>query len=71
MRGVLSNEHPYREPGADLKHRVYVGGVTTNSPYNLVRRIVSTQDFSPSTAMPATGIAEAAARDVVAYLYSR
>jgi cytochrome c2 len=56
---------------ADIKHRVYVGGVITNSPDNLVRWLVSPQTFSPRSAMPATGISEAEARDVAAYLYSR
>ncbi|MCA6119197.1 c-type cytochrome [Bradyrhizobium sp. WSM 1738] len=67
-------------PGADgqvggalsgIKHRVYVGGVALNSPDNLVRWIVAPQALSPRSAMPATGISDAEARDVVAYLYSR
>jgi cytochrome c len=56
---------------ADIRHRVYVGGVITNSPDNLVHWIVSPQKFSPRSAMPATGISEAEARDVARYLYSR
>jgi mono/diheme cytochrome c family protein len=36
-----------------------------------VRWIVSPQTFSPRSAMPATGISEAEARDVAAWLYSR
>jgi cytochrome c1 len=54
-----------------IKHRVYVGGVVPNSPQNLVRWIVSPQAFSPRSAMPATGISEAEARNVATYLYSR
>jgi cytochrome c1 len=49
---------------------VYIGGTTNNSPDNLVQWIVSPQTFSPRTVMPATGITEAEARDVAAYLYS-
>ena len=65
-------------PGADgqvgpqlsgLLHRVYVGGVATNSPDHLVEWIVDPQKLSPRSAMPATGISEAEARDVAAYLY--
>jgi cytochrome c len=56
---------------ADLRQRVYIAGVTTNSPDNLVRWIVMPQAFSPRTAMPATGISEAEARDVAAYLYAQ
>jgi cytochrome c2 len=58
-------------PLSGLRQRVYVGGVANNSPDNLVRWIVSPQTYSPRTAMPATGITEAEARDVAAYLYSR
>jgi cytochrome c2 len=56
---------------SDIRHRVYVGGVAFNSPENLVRWIVSPQSFSEHSAMPATGISEAEARDVAAYLYAR
>jgi cytochrome c1 len=57
-------------PLTELIHRVYIGGTTNNSPDNLVQWIVSPQTFSPRTVMPATGITEAEARDVAAYLYS-
>jgi cytochrome c551/c552 len=56
---------------SDIKRRVYVGGVVFNSPENLVRWIVSPQLFSEHSAMPATGISEAEAMDVAAYLYAR
>ena len=56
---------------AGLSHRVYIAGVVTNSPDNLVGWIVAPQAFSPRTAMPATGISEAEARDVAAYLYAQ
>jgi cytochrome c len=42
-----------------------------NSPDNLTRWMVSPQTFSPRSAMPATGISEAEARDVAAYLYAQ
>jgi mono/diheme cytochrome c family protein len=56
---------------ADIRRRVYVGGTANNSPENLIRWIVLPQSFSSSSAMPATGISEAEARDVAAYLYSQ
>ena len=56
-------------PLSDISHRVYIAGVATNSPDNLIRWIVSPQTFSPRSAMPATGISENEARDVAAYLY--
>jgi cytochrome c len=55
----------------DLRSRVYIAGVTANSPDNLVRWIVAPQTFSPRSAMPATGISEAEARDVAANLYAQ
>jgi cytochrome c2 len=66
-------------PGADgqvgprlsgLLNRVYIGGSAANSPDHLVHFIVTPQQFSPHSAMPATGISEAEARDVAAYLYA-
>jgi predicted ribosomally synthesized peptide with SipW-like signal peptide len=54
-----------------LIHRVYVGGVAINSPDHLVQWIVDPQTISPHSAMPATGISEAEARDVAAYLYAQ
>jgi cytochrome c len=69
--GIAGGDGKVGGPLKDLRQRVYVGGVVTNSPDNLIRWIVSPQTFSPRTAMPATGITEAEARDVAAYLYSR
>jgi cytochrome c len=56
---------------AEFRTRVYIAGVATNSPDNLVKWIVAPQTFSPQTAMPTTGISETEARDVAAYLYAQ
>src|SRR3979409_2770112 len=69
--GIPGGDGQVGGPLADIKRRVYVGGVVTNSPDNLVRWIVSPQTYSPRSAMPATGISEAEARDIATYLYSR
>jgi cytochrome c len=69
--GIPGGDGQVGGPLADIKRRVYVGGVVANSPDNLVRWIVSPQTYSPRSAMPATGISEAEARDVATYLYSR
>lgn len=69
--GIPGGDGQVGGPLSNIKHRVYVGGVLTNSPDNLVRWIVSPQAFSPRSAMPATGISEAEARDVAAFLCSR
>jgi cytochrome c1 len=50
--------------------RVYVGGVVPNTPDNLVTWIMDPPKIDPLTAMPATGVSEAEARDIAAYLYT-
>ena len=55
-------------PLRQLAGRVYIGGVLTNRPDHLVRWIVNPRAVSPKTAMPVTGISEAEARHVAAYL---
>jgi cytochrome c len=56
-------------PLTDLRERVYLGGATLNNAENLTRRIMDPRNFTPITAMPATPVSEAQARDIVAYLY--
>jgi cytochrome c len=69
--GIPGGDGQVGGPLAGIGQRVYVGGVVTNSPENLVQWIVKPQSFSPRSAMPATGISEAEARDVATYLYSQ
>jgi cytochrome c2 len=69
--GIAGADGQVGPPLSDLIHRVYVGGVAINSPDQLTQWIVSPQKLSSRSAMPATGITEAEAREVVAYLYSR
>lgn len=66
-------------PGADgkvgpaldqLQQRVYIGGHIRNSSDNLVRWLVEPLALSPASAMPATGLSEAEARDIAAWLYA-
>jgi cytochrome c1 len=71
ISGIPGGDGQVGGPLTDIRHRVYVGGVLPNSADNLVRWIVAPQVFSPRTAMPVTGISDAEARDVAAYLYSR
>ncbi|WP_293864128.1 c-type cytochrome [uncultured Alsobacter sp.] len=51
-----------------VARRSWVGGVLPNSPDSLVRFIVDPPRFVPGSAMPRTGIDEAQARDVAAFL---
>lgn len=50
--------------------RVYIGGVITNTPDNLIQWIEDPHSIDPKSAMPATGISRAEARHVAAYLYT-
>jgi mono/diheme cytochrome c family protein len=50
--------------------RAYIGGVVPNTPENLVAWIRNAPGIDPMTAMPASGISEAEARDAAAYLYT-
>jgi cytochrome c len=68
--GVAGAHGQVAAPLTGLIARVYVGGVAPNNAENLIRWIVAPQSLSPATAMPATGIGEAEARDVAAYLYA-
>jgi cytochrome c1 len=52
-----------------ITDRIYLGGTVNNTPESLVRWIVNPKQFDPKTAMPVTGISDAEARNVAAYLY--
>jgi cytochrome c2 len=60
--------------GPSLDHvgaRVYLAGMVTNTPSNMVLWIANPKEINPKTAMPVTGISDKQARDVAAYFYSR
>lgn len=69
--GVAGADGLTGPPLSGLIRRIYIGGVATHSPDHLIQWIVEPQRFSPHSAMPATGISEAEARDVAAYLYAQ
>jgi cytochrome c len=68
--GVAAARGLVGPPLVGLRKRVYVAGVLPNSAGNLIRWIVDPPAIDPRTAMPASGISEAEARDVAAYLYA-
>jgi len=70
ISGIPGADGQVGPPLSDLVHRVYIGGVATNSADHLVQWITSPQSLSPQTVMPPSGISEAEARDIAAYLYS-
>lgn len=53
-----------------MAEQTYIAGMLNNNPDNLIRWIVDPQGVQPGNAMPNTGVSEALARDMAAYLYS-
>ena len=58
-------------PLGNLRQRVLIGGTLPNTADNLVKWIVAPTTIHPASAMPNTGISEAEARDIAAYLYGQ
>src|ERR1700712_3645106 len=52
ISGIHGGDGQVGGPLSDIRKRVYVAGVVTNTPDNLVRWIVNPQNFSPRTALP-------------------
>jgi cytochrome c2 len=50
--------------------RMYVAGVLTNTPDNMIRWVQRPRDVDPLTAMPNLGVTDQDARDIVGYLYT-
>jgi cytochrome c len=71
ISGIPGGDGKVGGPLNGLRARVYIAGVASNTPDNLIQWMVMPQAFSPRTAMPATGITEDEARDVAAYLYAQ
>jgi cytochrome c1 len=57
-------------PLGQFARRTIVAGVLPNTPDNLVRWLMDPQAVVPGNSMPRTGLNEAQARDVAAYLYT-
>ena len=68
IRGANGQVGP---PLTGIAERVYVGGVVTNTPENLVRWIQDPPSIDPKTAMPNVGVTYQDAVDIAGYLYSR
>ncbi|MCO6415066.1 c-type cytochrome [Siccirubricoccus sp. KC 17139] len=69
--GVPGADGQVGPPLGGIGARVYIAGVLPNSAGNLIAWLLDPRAVSPRTAMPATGLAEAEARDIAAFLYSR
>ena len=69
--GIAGADGKVGGPLVNMRERVYIAGVANNDAEALVDWIVSPTAFDPKTAMPETGISDAEARDLVAFLYQQ
>ena len=53
----------------DFVHQMYIAGVLTNTPENLVQWLRHPRQVNPLTAMPDLSVTDRDANDMVAYLY--
>jgi cytochrome c len=67
VAGAAANVGP---PLATVGSRVYIAGVMSNTPANMVHWIQDPPAVDSLTAMPNLGVTERDARDIAAYLYS-
>ena len=67
----VADAHGLAGPPLDhFAQRTIVAGLLPNTPENLVRWVRQPQTIVPNNAMPDTGLSDAQARDVAAYLYT-
>jgi cytochrome c len=57
-------------PLVSFSHRVYIGGVLSNTPDHLHQWLLDPPSIDPKTAMPNVGLNDREARDVAAFLYT-
>ena len=67
VRGARGNVGP---PLTRFADRTFVAGMLRNEPDNLVRWLRQPQSVVPGNAMPDTGLSDAQARDIAAFLYT-
>lgn len=68
--GVPQADGMVGPPLVHFARRTVVAGMLPNTPSNLVLWIRFPQSVVPGNAMPDTGLSDAQARDVAAYLYT-
>jgi cytochrome c len=66
--GIRNADGHFGPPLAYIASTTYIAGVIPNNPESLVHWIQSPTSVKPNTTMPALGLSEQQARDVVAYL---
>ena len=66
--GIRARNGLVGPPLADIGRRIYIAGVLTNTPENMVRWLLNPPALKPGTAMPSTGLSEAEAQRLTAFL---
>ena len=66
--GVVGAQVHVGPPLKGIASRQFIAGTLLNTPDNMVRWLVQTQQVKPGTAMPQLGIAQEDARDMAGYL---
>jgi cytochrome c len=68
--GIAGAEGKVGPPLQGIAERMYVGGVLTNTPDNLMHWIQDPRGIDEKTAMPVLGVNDQEAKDIAAYLYT-
>jgi cytochrome c2 len=68
--GVRGADALVGPPLIGIAQRMYIGGVTTNTPEHMVAWIENPKVFDSKTAMPNTGVTHRDAVDIASYLYT-
>lgn len=71
VAGISSAHGLVGPPLTGVRDRMYIAGMLTNRPENLIHWIRDPKSVNPKTAMPALGLSERDAADIAAYLYSK
>ncbi|HEX8851581.1 MAG TPA: c-type cytochrome [Gemmatimonadaceae bacterium] len=70
ISGVRGADGLVGPPLNGIASRMYIGGVTTNTPQHMISWIENPKQFDSKTAMPNVGVTHRDAIDIASYLYT-
>lgn len=70
IAGVRGADGLVGPPLTGIAQRMYIGGVTTNTPEHMIAWIQNPKQFDAKTAMPNVGVTRRDAVDIASYLYT-
>jgi cytochrome c len=71
VAGITSAHGLVGPPLTGIRDRMFIAGMLTNRPDNLIHWIRDPKSVNPKTAMPVLGLSQQDAADIAAYLYSK